>query len=1136
VKTVRAILLIVVFEFFSSPVFSQGSRLFTLPLEKDLPISSGFYGYKFPNGNWHSGTDFWTPDRSTGQRVVAALDGEVTTVVDTVPDNTGINYGNYVKIRHDNGYETIYAHLLFDSIAVSIGDSVKRGQILGRLGNTGTSTNPHLHFEVKRNKISIDPYDLNYTNTPEHDKQKYPPDVSMGVNYLWTTDPPSHAFAFAIHRFLPDQRVFIEANGIYYHIEDPLTLESYIKAGMSIIDHPAGVPVPEDKIHPYKIRDGMVFKETNKPAVFLFRAGIWSEWTMPGDIIVDWERYWQNYYAGEPEKLSVRVEAKEEKRLGLIRPFVDWQTFTEIWGFKENDIRLFPAEFIEQYCLIGKTIVSETRLVTDGRYRVAVLQSDTIPTFLNGSIELMAENLEEIPQLEGSFPSGPIPIPGLAVTFPTPNLSHTLLVDQDSVLLALNPAVSGGEDPITWMCRDGAGNIIANGVRGRAPTIWNWFEEGRMQVTCYASYTSVVDGYHYAYNSLDVDILPPPLPIEWGVPDNIHVNTIAADVSYIYIGGQEGNDPSRGYLHRVERDAPANAMGWPTGWAFNRILAGTPWGLLAATWRGLRQSPDDQGETWEAIFRGDEPVYDITYGSPCCDFNGVPRLLVGSGTQGYYGPWRIDEPFASNGILGLALGPYNVMKLRQGNIQDIALGSSGGEITYRRFCNGNSSPPCASVNSSLNGAVDVYSLYDLGEGRVFAAVKTDDDAGDQSKQSVWISQDYGQSWTTSGIDLLRGDDVVGFVETTERQAVVYAYTRSGSIFSSVDFGQTWAQEMAISKAMPSIYTDRGQFITTALPVDEHIAFGTTKGIRVTPRAILRAGLGDIDNDGEVTRQDAVSALRFATAVASPSARQRYAADVDENGRITARDALFILRYVRGLISRFPKLPIRSATAMSVVAHLSEAEQRVENRTAVNLIFNCPEDAAAGDILCEVKNAQVIEARIEGLSSEALSFSEVTESRVVRFSFAGSDEGLWRGQIVLHLELVGAGTSASLPLHLTGHFYDSQGMMVGEVQLKNTTSVLPAEYALLPNYPNPFNPVTNIRYQLPKTGFAILNIYNLNGQLVRTLIREQVEAGQHLVWWDGKDEQGQAVGSGVYFYRLVADEGAFGAVRRMVLLK
>ena len=77
-----------------------------------------------------------------------------------------------------------------------------------------------------------------------------------------------------------------------------------------------------------------------------------------------------------------------------------------------------------------------------------------------------------------------------------------------------------------------------------------------------------------------------------------------------------------------------------------------------------------------------------------------------------------------------------------------------------------------------------------------------------------------------------------------------------------------------------------------------------------------------------------------------------------------------------------------------------------------------------------------------------------------------------------------------------------------------------EFALLQNYPNPFNPVTRIRYDLPTAAQASLKIYDIRGVCVRTLIDSWKPAGQHTTEWDGRDQQGNRVSSGVYFYRLV----------------
>jgi len=94
--------------------------------------------------------------------------------------------------------------------------------------------------------------------------------------------------------------------------------------------------------------------------------------------------------------------------------------------------------------------------------------------------------------------------------------------------------------------------------------------------------------------------------------------------------------------------------------------------------------------------------------------------------------------------------------------------------------------------------------------------------------------------------------------------------------------------------------------------------------------------------------------------------------------------------------------------------------------------------------------------------------------------------------------------------------------------------LPKSFELSQNYPNPFNPTTTLRYQLPKMAQVRLQIFNTNGQLIRTLVDEQVQAGYHTVVWDGRNEGGLPVVSGIYYYRIVTE--GFAMTKKMALLK
>ena len=105
------------------------------------------------------------------------------------------------------------------------------------------------------------------------------------------------------------------------------------------------------------------------------------------------------------------------------------------------------------------------------------------------------------------------------------------------------------------------------------------------------------------------------------------------------------------------------------------------------------------------------------------------------------------------------------------------------------------------------------------------------------------------------------------------------------------------------------------------------------------------------------------------------------------------------------------------------------------------------------------------------------------------------------------------------------------IQMGEFQ---RTESLPTEFGLDQNYPNPFNPETTIRYQLPEAASVRLTIYNTVGQAIRTLVNTDQQAGRYTLDWDGRDDMGVLVGSGIYFLRIKA--GSFQKIQKMTLIQ
>ncbi len=104
----------------------------------------------------------------------------------------------------------------------------------------------------------------------------------------------------------------------------------------------------------------------------------------------------------------------------------------------------------------------------------------------------------------------------------------------------------------------------------------------------------------------------------------------------------------------------------------------------------------------------------------------------------------------------------------------------------------------------------------------------------------------------------------------------------------------------------------------------------------------------------------------------------------------------------------------------------------------------------------------------------------------------------------------------------------------KVSQTESNMVIPNQFTLAQNYPNPFNPTTIIAFDLPENSSVSLEIYDITGRKIRTLVNQFMEAGHHQLSWDSKNDLGEQVSSGVYVYQIKA--GGFIANHKMMLLR
>ena len=133
---------------------------------KDLKRMASGYGYRihpiYKTRKMHYGMDF---SAKTGTEIYSTGDGVVLKV-----KRSKRGYGNYVKINHGFGYETLYAHM--SKYIVKKGQKVKRGEVIGFVGNSGISTAPHLHYEVRKDNKKINPVNFYYNDLSPEEYEK----------------------------------------------------------------------------------------------------------------------------------------------------------------------------------------------------------------------------------------------------------------------------------------------------------------------------------------------------------------------------------------------------------------------------------------------------------------------------------------------------------------------------------------------------------------------------------------------------------------------------------------------------------------------------------------------------------------------------------------------------------------------------------------------------------------------------------------------------------------------------------------------------------------------------------------------------------------------------------------------------
>ncbi len=318
-------------------------------------------------------------------------------------------------------------------------------------------------------------------------------------------------------------------------------------------------------------------------------------------------------------------------------------------------------------------------------------------------------------------------------------------------------------------------------------------------------------------------------------------------------------------------------------------------------------------------------------------------------------------------------------------------------------------------------------------------------------------------------------------------------------------------------------------------------------IPFTSHGSLKPKLGDVSLNGTIQAYDASLVLQHVVHLITLTDPQKVVANVSKDTTISAYDASLILQYVVGLITTFPAQDsgttalIKDTPVLASSIELGNIEGAFGSTVTVPIRLNGVKHLAGADIVLKF-NGDILTAKEAKLTSAVgeMNLTSNFSKGEVRIALAGSKYIDIDGDAILLTFDVSKdirGNSSS-SIQFERVLLNEQDFTL--LATSNNTKIegKPIQYVLNQNYPNPFNPSTKIQYQVPDdVAHVKIVVYNSLGEVVSTIVNRDHSAGTFEVVWDGTNDAGVKVGSGVYFYRITATgEKEFTSIKKMLLVK
>jgi hypothetical protein len=347
---------------------------------------------------------------------------------------------------------------------------------------------------------------------------------------------------------------------------------------------------------------------------------------------------------------------------------------------------------------------------------------------------------------------------------------------------------------------------------------------------------------------------------------------------------------------------------------------------------------------------------------------------------------------------------------------------------------------------------------------------------------------------------------------------------------SIAAGQGPITELIVDVNFDTTFGPSNIIFNSAIEVIDSI--GTSKTLDSEDGYFTVDRYGDGNLDGVVNVGDCLSIVAYIIGVQTYNQRQMDAADFNGNGFVDIGDLQDIVNFILEILG----LPQGEPVGPPVVVELDNNVSPSGDRLSVPLNIELPGEASAVQFVIDYNSDMLNcdELIVGELASEMLVDYSITGDQIkcVIYNLGGGSFGPVSGELVeFEFEMLGGEFSPGTDLFISDFMIVNPSAEFIPVEIAGR---LPNKFTLMQNYPNPFNAVTNIGFNLPLSQQVKLQVYDLLGRSVVTLHDGFLQAGSHAIEWDGRSAAGNELASGVYFYRLQAED--FDDTKKMLLIK